>query len=92
MIKHAKVQTKNRWGNWSSYIEQDNLDDSVLEFKNNKEVINFFNSKDDLVYYNGSCYRIVRVMKLKQKKVHVKLELTNLREYNLDKLIENILQ
>jgi hypothetical protein len=36
MIRHAKVQTKNRWGNWSSYIEQDKLDDSILEFKNNK--------------------------------------------------------
>jgi hypothetical protein len=92
MIRHAKVQTKNRWGNWSSYIEPDKLDDSILEFKNNKEVINFFNSKDDLVYYNGSCYRIVRVIILKQKQVHVKLELTNLREYNLEKLIDNILQ
>jgi len=92
MIRHAKVQTKNRWGNWSSYIEQDKLDESILEFKNNKEVINFLNSKDDLVYYNGSCYRIVRVIKIKQNKIYVKLELTNLREYNLDKLIENILQ
>ena len=90
MIKHAKVLCDQ--GRWS-LTRFDNLPGTVvLEFKNNKEVINFINSNDNLVYWKNKYLIILKIEKVRQCKVHVKVELTNLREYNLDKLIENILQ
>jgi hypothetical protein len=89
MIRHAKVlSNQDRW----QLTRFDNLPGVViLEFKNNKEVINFINSNDNLVYWKNKYLRILKIEKVRQCKVHVKVEETNLREYNLDKLIENVL-
>ena len=88
MIRHAKVlSNQDRW----QLTRFDNLPGVViLEFKNNKEVINFINSNDNLVYWKNKYLRILKIEKVRQSKVHVKVEETNLREYNLDKLIENV--
>jgi len=90
MIQHAKVlSNQDRW----KLTKFDHLPGIViLEFKNNKEVINFINSNDNLVYWNSKYLRILKIEKIRQSKVHVKVEETNLREYNLDKLIQSILK
>lgn len=93
MIRHAKVLSDhNRWQSLWEMTEFSHLPATVvLEFKNNKEVINFINSNDNLVYWKNKYLRILKIEKVRQSKVHVKVEETNLREYNLDKLIENVL-
>jgi hypothetical protein len=90
MIQHAKVlSNQDRW----ELTKFDHLPGIViLEFKNNKEVINFINSNDNLVYWNRKYLRILKIEKIRQSKVHVKVEETNLREYNLNKLIQSILK
>ena len=62
MIQHAKVlSNKDRW----KLTKFDHLPGIViLEFKNNKEVINFINSNDNLVYWNSKYLRILKIEKI----------------------------
>jgi hypothetical protein len=89
MIRHAKVLSdNNRWQSLWEMTEFSHLPGPViLEFKSNKEVINFINSKDNLILWKGKYLKVIRIDKIKQNKVHVNVELTNLREFNLDKLL-----